>query len=77
MNGFDQKVLHLKHESDQDMEITVEVDFAGSLEWTIYQVLKVPAGGYVHYEFPQAYQTPWVRLVPSRSGVVTGIFFYS
>lgn len=77
MNGFDQKVLHLKNESDQDMEITVEVDFVGSLEWTTYEVLKVPAGGYVHYEFPQGYQAHWVRLVPSRAGVVTGIFFYS
>lgn len=77
MNGFDQKVLHLKHDSDQDMEITVEVDFAGSPEWTTYQVLKIPAGGYVHYEFSQACQAHWVRLVPSRSGVVRGIFFYS
>lgn len=77
MNGFDKKVLHLKNESNQEIEFDIQVDFIGNLEWTTYKTIKVPAGGYVHHEFPDGYQAHWVRLVPRRSGVVTAIFFYN
>lgn len=76
MNGFDQKVLHLKNESKKAMDFEIQVDFVGSLEWERYATIKVPAGSYVYHEFPAGYQAHWVRLVPRDSGVATAIFFY-
>lgn len=77
MTGFDQKVLHLKNESDREVEFTIEVDFIGNLEWTTYKTIKVPAHGYVHHEFPAGYQAHWVRLVADQPCVATAIFFYN
>ncbi len=77
MNGFDQKVLHLKNESAQAVRFQVQVDFVGSQEWTTYETIKVPANGYVHHEFPSGFQAHWVRLVPEKDCVATAIFFYN
>jgi hypothetical protein len=77
MNGFDQKVLHLKNESDRAVEFKIQVDFIGSQEWTTYETVTVPAKSYVHHVFPSGYHAHWVRLVPDRNCVATAIFFYN
>jgi hypothetical protein len=62
MTGFDKKVLHLKHDSNREMEFTIEVDVLGNNTWSTYAILKVPAKGYVHHEFPDAYSAHWIRV---------------
>ncbi len=77
MTGFDQKVLHLAHESEAPVTFKVEVDFLGNQSWKTYAEIDVPANGYVHHEFPQGFSAHWVRLTASRSCKGTGYFIYT
>jgi len=77
MTGFDQKVLHLKNNSDHVVKFTIEVDFIGNQEWSAYETISVQPNGYVHHEFPQGYQAHWARIVTDRPTTATAIFFYN
>lgn len=77
MNGFDQKVLHLRNDSDHPVEFAIEVDFVGNQDWVTYQKITVPPNGYVHHEFPAGYQAHWVRLIANSPTIATAIFFYN
>ncbi len=77
MNGFDEKVLHLKNETGKETAFSIEVDFMGNGDWTTYKKITVPGNGYVHHEFPQGYSAHWVRLIPHGNTTATAIFFYN
>lgn len=77
MTGFENKGVHLTHEGDEDVEVTLEVDFLGTGKWHRYTVLNVPAGGYTHHEFPRGFSAHWVRASASRDCVATVQFAYT
>jgi hypothetical protein len=77
MTGFDKKVLHLTHSADEEVTFTVEVDFLGSGAWKTYKTIAVPAGGYEHHEFPDAYSAHWVRVRADRACRATASFAYN
>ncbi|MGH2561572.1 MAG: hypothetical protein ACRDJH_21100 [Thermomicrobiales bacterium] len=77
MTGFDRKVLHLAHEAGDTVRFTIEVDFLGTQRWKAYDTLTVPAGGYVHHEFPSGFSAHWVRLTPDASCTATAQFMYT
>lgn len=75
MTGFDKKCLHLT--SDTAGQIRVEVDFLGDGTWHTYSALQVPAGGYIHHEFPTGFSAHWVRLVAREACTATAQFVYT
>ena len=77
MTGFDKKVLHLQHRSDDKVRFTVEVDFLGDGDWAVYDRIKVPPGRYVHHEFPDGYSAHWVRVTADTSCTATAYFTYT
>jgi len=77
MTGFDKKVLHLTNDSDGPVTFAVEVDFMGTDAWRTYEQLRVPAGGYVHHEFPSAFSAHWVRLTADADCTATAQFAYT
>ncbi len=77
MTGFDAKCLHLSHEAREAVGFTVEVDFLGDGTWKTYEEFAVPAGGYVHHEFPPGFSAHWVRLTSSADCTATGYFTYT
>ncbi|MFC4094885.1 hypothetical protein [Euzebyella saccharophila] len=76
MYGFDQKVLHLKHEEEKEITFKIEVDFVGDGTWSIYDEFKVDEKGYGHHEFPEGFNAHWVRLTSNMSAKVTAYFIY-
>lgn len=77
MTGFDKKVMHLTHEAAEPVTFTVEVDFLGTGDWKKYREIAVPAGGYEHHEFPDAYSAHWVRVRAGRACRATASFAYN
>jgi hypothetical protein len=71
MTGFDHKVVHLKQASNEPVTFTIEVDFLGDGSWEPYQKIEVPAGGYVHHEFPAGFSAHWVRVRVDRDSDAT------
>jgi hypothetical protein len=76
MTGYDRKTLHVSHDSDEPLEISVEVDVSGDGEWHVYDSLSVPAGEQISYEFADSFSAYWVRLRSSHDATVTGQFEY-
>jgi hypothetical protein len=77
MTGFDRKVLHLCHDAEGSVAFRVEIDFLGDGSWRRYDVLSVPAQGYVHHEFPEGFSAHWVRLVADAPCRATAHFAYT
>ncbi len=77
MTGFDRKCLHLFHRADATVEFIVEVDFLGDGTWQVYDAFAVPAGKYVHHEFPDGYSAHWVRVTATKDCVATAYFHYA
>jgi len=77
MTGFEHKVLHLYHDAEKEVEFTVEVDFLGNQTWKTCDVIKVPAGRYVHHEFPTGFSAHWIRLTAGAACTATAQFIYT
>jgi hypothetical protein len=76
MTGFEGKVLHLCHDNDRPVEFTVEVDPLGNQSWKVYDVFRVPPGGYLHHEFPMGFSAHWVRIRTDTTCRATAYFIY-
>jgi hypothetical protein len=76
MTGFDQKVLHLYHDSDKPVKFTIEVDFLGNHTWKVYDAITVKPDAYVHHEFPTGFSAHWVRIIVDKACKATAYFIY-
>lgn len=77
MTGFDKKVVHLRHDADEEVTFILEVDFLGDGSWVVYDEIIVPAEGYLHHEFPSGFSAHWVRVRVDTSASVTAYFVYT
>lgn len=74
-SGFEQRLLHLTHETKQDLTFTVEIDKRGDNTWTKLRDLEVPAGGYTHTTFSASEQAAWLRIKPNADATKATAFF--
>jgi hypothetical protein len=74
-SGYEQRMVHLAHESDADVRFTLEVDRAGDGRWTTLRSVTVPARGYVPVIFTPAEQGAWIRLSVDRDCRAATAFF--
>ena len=44
--GYERRMVHLAHGSDQPVAVTIQVDRRGDGRWSDYATIAVPAGGY-------------------------------
>ncbi len=77
MTGFDEKSVHLSHESGEPVEFTIQTDFMGNGDFKNYKTLSVQPGEYVHYEFPNAYSASWMRISANKKCTATAIINYN
>jgi len=76
--GFDRRVLHLVHEGDEELAITLEVDRKGDDKWEAVRrvVLAPKSSGGVVFEKDQPGE--WIRLRAENAGQrVTAMFQYA
>ncbi|SFJ10235.1 hypothetical protein [Planctomicrobium piriforme] len=76
MTGYDRKRLQLSHTGQSAVSFTVEADFTGLGDWVPWHQLVVSPGQTMDYEFPEAFNCDWIRVVPSASLVATATFIY-
>lgn len=76
MNGFDQKVLHLRHDQDGSVAFTIEVDPVGDGRFVPYHTEVVRSDGYGYHVFEPGYHAFWVRVVAQNDCVATATFHY-
>lgn len=74
--GFDRKTLVLENHSDADVEIALETDATATGDWREYRRIQVPAGQKVEFDFPDSFQTYWLRTVADRDATLSATFIY-
>jgi hypothetical protein len=77
MTGFRNKVLHLSHDADVEVQFTIEVDFCGDGQWHPYQILQAPAYGYQYHVFPTGFSAHWIRVVSNTDCTATAQLHYT
>lgn len=60
--GWDRRFLHLSHQSRQPVRFAIELDTAGSGQWTSWKAVTVPADGYLPVSLNDAPSAEWLRL---------------
>ncbi len=76
-SGYDQRILHLRHDAAAPVEFILEVDRAGDGTWRELRRVEVPATGYTWTVFTAAEQGAWIRLRASRDlGRASAVFSY-
>lgn len=75
--GYEQRGVHLTHDSDKPVTFTFEVDRKGRGEWKGLCVIEVPAKGYRWLEFSPKDEGAWVRVSVSKDVKATALFNYS
>ncbi|MCW5962954.1 MAG: hypothetical protein KIT83_02860 [Bryobacterales bacterium] len=76
--GYERRLLHLAHASDQAITFTLEVDQRGNGQWRKLREITVPAVGYNYTAFSPTDRGVWLRLKPNRAvRSATAYFHYS
>lgn len=76
MNGFDRKTMTLSHQSNEAVEISIEVDVTGYGDWRLYQTFSVPPGKELQHAFARDFSAYWVRAVAGADTIATAQFVY-
>ncbi|MCA8987568.1 MAG: hypothetical protein KDA78_08005 [Planctomycetaceae bacterium] len=76
MRGYDRKSVSLKHNADQAVRMTLEIDIDGTGLWIDHKQVSVPAGQVAHYNFPTGFSACWVRVRAGSSTTATAQFTY-
>jgi len=77
MAGFDEKSVHLYHDSKEQVEFVIQTDFMGNGDFRDFTTLSVKPGEYVHFEFPDAYSASWMKLKVDKKCKATAIINYN
>ncbi|MCB9952803.1 MAG: hypothetical protein H6824_17655 [Planctomycetaceae bacterium] len=72
MTGYDQKTVHMSHQSDETVTFTLQLDITGTGVWVDYfQTFDVPPGETVTHRFLEGYSANWIRAVTSADTTAT------
>ena len=78
INGFSNRVLHLRVAGETPLSVSVEYDEQGKDEWQQLEKIEIPANGYRWYIIPQI-NAQWIRIVPlnDASGVTAYLHLFN
>lgn len=75
--GYQQRVLHLAHQSGHPVAFQLEIDRTGRRDWQHYKTIELSPGAYSFHILPPDIEGQWIRLTPDRNVVAaTACFHY-
>lgn len=77
MTGFDQKCVHLSHDSKKPVAISIEVDALGTGTFHTWRTIDIAAGASEVVVFPPGFSAHWVRVVADKNCSATAHFHYT
>ena len=75
-DGFNKRVLHLSHKSDESVAIELEIDKEGKGTWEHYTTINVAAQGYKYFIIPEDLAATWLRLTSDRDLTCATAYFH-
>jgi len=58
---YDQRIMYLSHQDEEEVSFTVEIDPTGDGNWMQYRTFAVQAGQKISHQFPKEIQMRWIR----------------
>lgn len=77
MYGFDKKVLHLKNNSNTQVNFTIQVDFVGNGEFSDFKTVSMADNSYQVIPFQDGFSAHWIRVVADKDCNATAYFIYN
>jgi hypothetical protein len=71
LHGFDERVVHLTHDSDTAVHFTMELDQAGDGHWSRYKTISVEPKGYQFEILPRDLAAEWIRFTVDKACTAT------
>ncbi|MFK7790056.1 MAG: hypothetical protein AB8C95_11275, partial [Phycisphaeraceae bacterium] len=76
--GYDHRMLHLSHQTDEPITFIIESFDGKRAESTLIDQVTVPANGYLPFIFTNEHVGEWIRITPKRNAKsVTAWFSYA
>lgn len=73
---YDQRSLSLSHDSKEAVTFKIEVEPIGHGPWMAYKEVTVKSGETFNYNFPDAFQSRWIRFVANTNCQATAWLKY-
>lgn len=73
---YDQRSLQLSHQSDEAVTFTIEVEPVGHGPWMVYKEVTVQAGETFEHQFPDHFQSRWIRFRSNQDCTATAWLEY-
>jgi hypothetical protein len=73
---YDKRSLKLSHQSDKPVHFKIEVEPIGHGPWMIYKEVIVKPGETFEYDFPETFQSRWIRFVTDKDCKATAWLSY-
>lgn len=73
---YDKRSLKLSHDSKETVTFTIEVEPIGHGPWMNYQPVTVKPGETFEYNFPESFQSRWIRFVADKDCSATAWLKY-
>lgn len=77
MYGFDKKILHLKNNSNTQVNFTIQVDFVGNGEFSDFKTVSMANNSYQVVPFQDGFSAHWIRVVADKDCNATAYFIYN
>lgn len=77
INGFNKKIVHISHESNETVTFTLEIDKSGNNRWETYKKITVSPKGYEYLVFPDDFSANWVRVIADKNCTATAFFHFT
>jgi hypothetical protein len=74
---YNKKHLQISHDSDQQVTFRIEVESLGHGPWMLYQEVTVAPGETFEHDFPEGFQSRWIRFRTDRDCTATTWLEYS
>lgn len=73
---YNKRKLSLSHDNDNEVTFSVQVEPVGHGPWMEYKKVSVPAGETFSYEFPDDFESRWIRFVSDSDCEATAWLVY-
>lgn len=73
---YDKRSLKLSHQSDKPVQFKIEVEPIGHGPWMVYREVIVKPGETYEYQFPETFQSRWIRFVADKNCQATAWLEY-
>jgi len=73
---YDKRNLTISHDSKENVTFNVEVEPIGHGPWMVYKTITVKPGETFEYNFPNDFQSRWIRFVADKSCKATAWLTY-